>query len=192
MINFQLSFSIEEIKEIMNSQTEWSNKLSNIFYTTDFYPYWCIDVYIINYIVNIIKNQKEKINENVLNKLINVYFTNLFKFIDTYCKSKIIKKISLKEIKKKHIEYFKKYIGEPWDKLLIDILKPEQMSSWDNYSLAITYIFMNIWETDTNNFYEEHKNREENEIIWKEIVEALPNERMTPTKTLERIKIKMV
>ena len=118
------------------------------------------------------------------------------------------------QIKNKFIDYFQKtYQEKTWQDLFNDLTKPETLMTWDNYSLAIIYLitttspissYLSVSNNNSifsltsglptlnsgenvNNF---QTSIEENSWInlWKDIVFSLPNERMTPIQTMEKVK----
>lgn len=123
------------------------------------------------------------------------------------------------EYKNKFVEYFEKtYKDKTWLDLFNDLTKTETMITWDNYSLALTYIiattstissyinvnnnssiFLNPNKSSQEVNNDESKEESETKIngisrenkwikIWKEIILSLPNERMNSLQTMEKIK----
>jgi hypothetical protein len=127
--------------------------LNTVFYTTEIYPYWCVEIYFISVIVNT-KSLKEEpnvkqniVSESEINEIINTFFEKnvLFK-LD-------ILKLEVKSLKEKYVNYFKKFINISWktclDELLFDDINHlKEHSVWDVYSLAVTYLFI----IETHNF----------------------------------------
>ena len=127
--------------------------LNTVFYTTEIYPYWCVEIYFISVIVNT-KSLKEQpnvkqniVSESEINEIINTFFEKnvLFK-LD-------ILKLEVKSLKDKYVNYFKKFINISWktclDELLFDDINHlKEHSVWDVYSLAVTYLFI----IETHNF----------------------------------------
>jgi hypothetical protein len=167
IVNFQFSF---EIKNIIDNPL--INKLTQVFYTTEFYPYWCIEMHVLSHAVQIIKTQKHStiIKEKEMHKIINNYFDKLQHILTKYS-NKQLKNLS--DLKKKQKDFFQKFIGKHWEKILKELLTYDIVSTWDNYSLAMTFILM------SNNLLLLS--------IWKEIIESIPTERMNLIKTLEKI-----
>lgn len=100
------------------------------------------------------------------------------------------------EVKNKFIDYFQKtYQNKTWQELFNDLTETKTIMSWDNYSLAITYIM--ITTTSISSYLSNPNNNSifqislhENPFInlWKEIIFSLPNERMSPIQTIEKLK----
>ena len=121
--------------------------LNTVFYTTEIYPYWCVEIYFISIIVNT-KSLKEEpnikqniVSESEINEIINTFFEKnvLFKIN--------ILKLELESLKAKYMDYFKKFINISWktclDELLFDDINDlKEHSVWDVYSLAVTYLFI--------------------------------------------------
>ena len=157
-------------------------KMEEFFYTDKFYIYWCIDIFIINYIINKVR-KKDKItsgiiSQNDVNIILLEFFTGLKQFIG-----------SIETIKQDIIEYESKiqlflnsFIGKDWEELLVFLFKKELYSSWDNYSLAITYIFI----SNSVHFIEYNTVNSSKLIkLWKSIVFSIPGERKNIDKTIE-------
>ena len=138
IIDFGLSFEISKLLV---------TPLNTIFYTTEIYPYWCVEIYFISVIVNT-KSLKDdsnipenKVSESEINEIINTFFENnlLFK-LD-------ILKLEVKPLKDKYTNYFKKFKNILWktclDELLFDDINHlKDYSVWDVYSLAVTYLII--------------------------------------------------
>jgi hypothetical protein len=100
------------------------------------------------------------------------------------------------EVKNKFIDYFQKtYQNKTWQELFNDLTETKTIMTWDNYSLAITYIM--ITTTSISSYLSNPNNNSifqislhENPFInlWKEIIFSLPNERMSPIQTIEKLK----
>jgi len=138
IIDFGLSFETTQLL---------LKPLNTIFYTTEIYPYWCVEIYFISVIIHT-KPLKDdpKIKENIvseseINEIINTFFEKniLFK-IDNL-------KLEVKSLKDNYIHYFNKFKNILWktclDELLFDDINHlKEYSVWDVYSLAVTYLFI--------------------------------------------------
>ena len=108
------------------------------------------------------------------------------------------------EQKNKFLEYFQtNYKDKTWKELFDDLTNPDRMITWDNYSLAMTYLISttnNVYpknSTFTYKIFPIHSNPENSSIpfgrntkylnmikIWKDIIFALPNERINAMQTI--------
>lgn len=120
LIDFGISF---EMKNYMNA-----------FYTDEFYTYWCIDIYIISYIL-LNKKQNEIVSNERLHSLCKEFVYNLSPKLES-----IIPNFKI-NFYKMFDEYFYKFIDKKWDTVLHDLKRPK---TWDNYGLAITILMLNI------------------------------------------------
>ena len=138
IIDFGLSFETTQLL---------LKPLNTIFYTTEIYPYWCVEIYFISVIIHTKslkddpKNKENIVSESEINEIINTFFEKniLFK-IDNL-------KLEVKSLKDNYIHYFNKFKNILWktclDELLFDDINHlKEYSVWDVYSLAVTYLFI--------------------------------------------------
>jgi serine/threonine protein kinase len=164
---------------------EKSSQLNNYFFRYEpSYEIWCIDIVIINYILNVLKKE-EKSSPIKINVIIEDYIK----------KNKIFEKkeeqqesLFNEEEKNKFRDDLKKeleiYNSETSDKLLETLLTYQK--TWDNYALSIIYLrLLKIHEEDIRkqiaNKYDEYTN------ILKSIILSKPSERKLPEETRENI-----
>ena len=143
--------------------------------------YWCIDIYIISYVVQKVKKEDipKNISKDILASLLDTYFKNMHKNMNSFAFP--MSDDEIRKLKEKHFDFFTPYIGQPWETLIDVLLKPEYYSTWDIYSSAITYmIICRIIDISQYNSQKINNLTE----LWKSIIIALPNER----KTFEQIK----
>ena len=157
----------------------------SVFYTEEFYLYWCIDIYIISYVVQ--KVRKEDIPKNVSNDILAILLDTYFKKMQNDINKYAIPMgdDEIRNLKERHYDFLKSYIGQPWETLVEALLKPEYYSTWDIYSSAITYMIIcrKIEITQYNS-------QIINKLIglWKSIIIALPNERKSFAQIKEDMK----
>lgn len=169
-------------------------QLLTYFYTADYYIYWCIDIFIISYIVQIVRNKLDNtltniITEENINNLIKNFIEKkeqeqqkqqqkqgLKNYLNT---PSIQQDIDDFEIKIKN--FLNTFIGKDWEELFNFLFKKEIYSTWDNYSLAMTYYFI----SDSIHFIEYENNVSKQLIqLWKSIIFAIPGERKTIEETI--------
>jgi len=164
---------------------EKSSQLNNYFFKYEpSYEIWCIDITIINYILNVLK-KKEISSPTKINIIIEDY----------------IKKNKIFEKKEEQQEYlfneeeknkfkddlekeFEIYSSQTWDNLLETLLTYQK--TWDNYALSIIYLrLLKINEEDIRkqiaNKYDEYTK------ILKSIILSKPSERKLPEETRQNI-----
>jgi len=164
---------------------EKSSQLNKYFFKYEpSYEIWCIDIVIINYILNVLK--KEEISSPIK---INVIIEDYIK------KNKIFEK---KEEQQEHLfneeeknkfrddlkKEFEIYNSETSENLLETLLTYQK--TWDNYALSIIYLrLLKIHEEDLRkqiaNKYDEYTN------ILKSIILSKPSERKLPEETKQNI-----
>lgn len=129
LIDFGNSFIATDIKTNENRKKN--------FYTPKFYLYWTIEIHIFSYIADL-KNYEDKIKEEEINSVIDEYINNLKKVHKE--NSMYISITELNEFDNKLKEFFKPYIGEPWEKIFTDLFVPEVYKTFDLYSISITFL----------------------------------------------------
>jgi len=213
--------SIEK-KDIMKKQSAIVSQ-AKIFSSVEFYLYHCIDIYIIKYIISTLKiniedqteNQpkdketlsSDKIDIKILKTLIDTFFKNLeqsfeqygiFIFQNDHVKSEEPQKTTttneMQEKKQLFVDYFvSSYINKTWDDLYNDLTDKQNVNTWDNYSLAITFIIICRTYINTSSSLLTLQNNcllnhDDNIMLMcKDIIFTLPNERNTLAETYSRI-----
>jgi serine/threonine protein kinase len=139
---------------------------TDAFYTDEYYTYWCIDIYIISYIL-LNKMQNEIVFESKLTEIRKTFIHKLSKSLSTFIVDFEPK------FNKMFDDYFNKFIDRKWETVLYDLKRPK---TWDNYSLAITLLMFNIHFSSTQLL-----------DICEEIVLSPPNLRPTCADTIKRL-----
>jgi serine/threonine protein kinase len=183
ILNIFTQNTIEKTSE--KNTEEKSSQLNKYFFKYEpSYEIWCIDIVIINYILNVLK--KEEISSPIK---INVIIEDYIK------KNKIFEKkeeqqeyLFNEEEKNKFRDDLKKefeiYNSQTWENLLETLLTYQK--TWDNYALSIIYLrLLKIHEEDVRkqiaNKYDEYTN------ILKSIILSKPSERKLPEETRQNI-----
>lgn len=166
--------TIEKTKE-----NEKTSQLKRYFFKYEpRYEVWCIDIIIINYILNILKKEEIPLPKP----------ENIIKLIEDYIKNnKIFEKIKEEEkdiFKKDLIEELTKDSFKTWENLLETLLTYQK--TWDNYGLSIVYLkLLKIHEEyirkQMGEKYDEYIN------ILKLIILSKPSERRLPEETMQNI-----
>jgi serine/threonine protein kinase len=153
-------------------------KVFYIYYNE--YAPWCIEIIIESYISNelddVRRNQPATIAE--MTTLIDEYFD----------KNMGIKTLLSEEertkLRQKMMDFFTAYDNKPWQTIYTELLK--YRNSWDNYGMAIIYLFLfeNLeltkYESDFS-FLRDYKQ------LLKAIMMSSPSERMLPKDTISEI-----
>ena len=171
IIDFNISFNIKDAKD--------KNRQKEIFYTNDFYFYWGIDIFIISNIINGQTDINSFATKEKITKFIDDFFEDFTKHIKILGVTKIIDDNEIKINRDKFVNYFvEKYSQFPLKKMLDDLTEPKIIKTWDNYSLALTYIkILSVLPKGILNETEEQK--------IKSIVFSLPHERPSAQETLD-------
>jgi serine/threonine protein kinase len=164
---------------------EKSSQLNKYFFKYESnYEVWCIDIVIINYILNVLN--KEEISSPIkINVIIEDYIKNNRIFEK---KEEQQEYLFNDEEKNKFRDDLKKEFPEDssqtWEDLLTILLTYQK--TWDNYALSIIYLrLLKIHEQDIRkqiaNKYDEYTN------ILKSIILSKPSERKLPEETRQNI-----
>jgi serine/threonine protein kinase len=132
IIDFGLSLNIETANESTHA---------NMFYTPEFYPYWCIDTFILSYIVQVVRKSNDKtVTEETAHTLVTEYMKEFKLFVSSQT-------IPFTEDEKmsfgnKWIEYLKTYVNRPWEDVFNALFVEKNYISWDTYSAAMTFMII--------------------------------------------------
>jgi hypothetical protein len=130
IIDFGISF--------FSSQVTLENR-SRVFYVYEFYPYWCIDIYILSYIAQK-KNKTNIVTKDELTQIFHSFFEKFKKYMESH--SILITEDEETTFKTKYDNYFKQFTDAlyTWESLYNKLYVPKNYKTWDNYSIAITYL----------------------------------------------------
>lgn len=188
IIDFGLTFDIEELKAAEKNDKETYNEMiDKIFFNPEAeYPYWCFDIFVINYAINeILFNKKTRkiidmpVNVQELERCANIYFESNRGMITLLTEEERM------NMKGQYLKYLKE-ISNQNDKMkinstmwmsVIDKLL-DNAKTWDIYGLVIAYLEM--FETlklkelkENNNFLQLFYNQ------LKEYIKKYPTERIS-------------
>lgn len=163
IIDFGLSSDITQLLENMTQPTK-----THFFADYYAYDFWCIDVFIM---ANI-EQQKQFYRQSIvtkqsLDKLLHDFKTPFFNFFLT--------DQEIRAFERDYYIYFSKYANnnQTWQELFTDL--SQFYKSWDNYSLAMCYLYICKNRTnDTNPKLQEYI------ALLKTIILSMPNKRATP------------
>lgn len=154
IIDFGISYKISDLGD--------ETKERKIFYTTKFYPYWCIHIYLLCVVgvadvpstgptsssstttssgptTSTGTTSTLVLSEEYLVKVYESYVTEFKKFAEETQIIRIITEADLQKHKESYWEYMRPYIGKSWTHDLRPALLKTHLH-WDKYSLAIMYM----------------------------------------------------
>ena len=191
IIDFGLTFNIEEMKDAEKNDKETYNEMLDlIFFNPEAeYPYWCFDIFVINYAINeILFNKKTRaivdmpINIQELEKCASIYFDSNRGMTTLLTEEE---KVNLKN---QYLKYLKEISNQDdqmkinsttWLSVISKLL--DNAKTWDIYGLVIAYLEM--FETlklnemkENNNFLQSFYNE------LKEYIKKYPIERISASK----------
>jgi len=181
---FTQNTNTEKTAEEINT-SEKNSQLNNYFFKYEpSYEIWCIDIVIINYILNVLK--KEEISSSIK---INVIIEDYIKKNRIFEKKEEQQESLFNEEEKKKFKddlekEFEIYNSKTSEKLLETLLTYQK--TWDNYALSIVYLrLLKIHEEDIRkqiaNKYDEYTK------ILKSVILSKPSERKLPEETRQNI-----
>jgi serine/threonine protein kinase len=175
LIDFGLSNNIKDLNQAADIDYK------NVFISDDNYPFWCMDIFIISQIVQGELKIDTPMTIKILNKIFvkfeNPFFTSLFKYQD------------LQDFKLNYYTYFSKYAETlNWKEFMEQqLLTEKNYASWDNYSLAVTFLY--ILKREQLLIYDKTNEALDKYIkLLKDIIFAMPNERKNMNETITEIK----
>ena len=168
----------------------------NVFFSyTDTYPSWCLDIVMINYMVNNSKNadikqkninawRDEKASVESTEEVINKYIENNQGIIDVLTKEEKAKyKVDM-------IAYYKPLVeggmmniptrGNVYDEII------KYHKSWDNYGVAITFLML-LHDLKLQEHVNSIPFMKEYTSIMKEIILSAPDKRPTAGETIKKM-----
>lgn len=140
IIDFGLSFRIDELTP---------ENVNTAFFILDTYSYWSIDIIIMNYItqkVGIQNAKSAKISLRELEEILDIFIYGVENPKEKKIMNDIFNNnmIDTKEIQnlftKNYKSYYKSMENETWMSLYEKTV--ENYSTWDNYSIAVIYLFI--------------------------------------------------
>jgi serine/threonine protein kinase len=151
IIDFGLSIIPAEIKRLNTYES-----YSSAFYIFHIYQFWCIEIFIISYIIN--KNcpielkqsnnlsqnrspatiEPKVVTEEKMKELIDLFISTNELFDSN--KSGIFTLKEPADFKTNLVSHFTKYYGKTWKYLLDELFQEINYSTWDNYSLSVVYL----------------------------------------------------
>ena len=179
---FTQNTNTEKTTEKINTE-EKSSQLTRYFFRYEpSYECWCIDIVIINYILNILKKEEIllKIKPEDITKIIEDYI----KKNTIFNKDNEIKDENKEKFKKDLIQEFTKESSQTWENLLKILLTYQK--TWDNYALSIVYFkLLKIHEEDIRKQIREKY--DEYMKILNLVILSKPNERKLPEETRQQL-----
>lgn len=165
------------------------------FYVMDTYSYWCIDILICNYIFQIITYENAHKSNITKNELEVIYDTFIYGQDKSDEPSNYLFTLSnipesvYADFKQRYMEYFHRYIGNPWFELYEHLI--DFSDTWDNYSLSMVYLIqMDEWKQNASRV-----SHSENMSLYLKLLEtvvlSMPNERPKLADTIVRVKTMM-
>ena len=144
-----------------------------VFYTKEFYPVWCIDIYLLSHIVQTNPPPTAQIIAEDFSQLFEQFYTELNKMIPILPEEH-------QSILKNFENTFQPFIGKTWESLYEYLYKPNIYETWDHYSLCVTFLMM-LHEINKTSHFHLIKNATIQQYIklWKSVVYAMPNARVS-------------
>ena len=156
---------------------------SNDWWEDSFFEYapnygpWCIDICMINYIVNEVRDWQKK--PATINELRNM----IREFIDENKGIQDMLQPNERDLlRNQYIKYFAKFDQLPWTTVLDELLK--YRSTWDNYGLALMYLY--VWKT--LGIYSSTPKLQTYKQLLMDILKSNPDTRPAPPATMSSIK----
>jgi serine/threonine protein kinase len=161
----------------------------NIFYVYDTYTYWCIDIMMCNYIFQVITYERSRELHVTKEELDKIYEDFIYGVDRKSTPDNDTFNIHIRPIdptyKSKYDAYFEQFLHKSWFFMYEHLIRFR--STWDNYSLAISYLVMldDIYmEMPGDITKKDHRYAE----LLSKIVYSMPNERPSIPDTIQQVK----
>jgi hypothetical protein len=155
--------------------------MRHIFVSYDTYDYWCIDIYILSNIgSNTILKPHSEVSEGHIKAILRGFITPHFLAI-----------LSVDEVfqfKQNIKSYFSQFIEHKRTWMDVFRVLIQNYSKWDNYSLAMTYLYNYLKTKPTKNGEQIPSEIQEYLSILRNIVTAMPDKRPLPQETQKAIR----
>ena len=188
IIDFGLSFYIPDlIKRPAQNR--------HVFYTYNTYTYWCVDVFICNYIFQVVTYERSKtmtVTQDELNTLCRgfVYGTDP---ASTQIENYVFRLTNMEdrrlEFERQFQAFMSPFLGKTWWEVYTRLMT--YWNTWDHYSLAVVYLLiLDDWKTEHPERYNMAvlRERESRYIdMLQTIVYSMPDKRPGIEETLKRI-----
>jgi serine/threonine protein kinase len=181
IIDFGLSREITPLLAPNFSPLKSEKLLRHTFVSYDTYDYWCIDIYILSNIgSNTILKPHSEVSEGHIKLILRGFITPNF--------LAILSADEVFQFKQNTKAYFSQFIEHkrPW----MDVFRVliQNYSKWDNYSLAMTYLYNYLKTKPTKNGEQIPAEIKEYLSILRNIVTAMPDKRPLPQETQKAIR----
>jgi len=180
IIDFGLSIDMHKLS---------AHTYRNAFYVYDTYTYWCIDIMMCNYIFQVITYERSHKLTVTKEELDTIYDDFMYSVDRKSTPDNDVFNIGIKPIdtthRKRYDAYFERFLHKSWFSMYEHLIHFHP--TWDNYSLAISYLVMldDIHMEKPDIFSE--KDHQFAELLSK-IVYAMPNERPSISDTIKQVK----
>lgn len=144
LIDYGISVVIEKL--LKGAETMDLHELQNIFYTKKYYPYWCIDIFMISQFLHHDYDDSKNItnkNEYLAQPTTTVTQTFVDNTIKMYMEQ--FKEIFPNEeiqagMHKHYYEFFAQFVNKSWHEIVKACVSQKWYETWDYFSLCVTYL----------------------------------------------------
>ena len=163
IIDYGITVMIEDLTIAVVTMSQ--KHLEDIFYTNQYYYYWCIDIFVISQFLyeNRTATAPQVITESMMKNVLNLYMQNYIKNHKPTTEESTV-------LYEKYWEFYSPFVGKPWTDIVKKCMEQKWYQTWDYYSLCISYL--NIYTSLSNRrvYLKENKRMQEMVDKWKNAV----------------------
>lgn len=143
LIDYGISVVIDKLLNGVNAMD--LRELQDIFYTKKYYPYWCIDIFIISQFLHHDYDEFKNItieNEYLVRPTTVVTQTFIDNTIKMYMEqfNEIFPNEEIQSrMRKNYSEFYSQFVNKSWHEILKTCVSQKWYESWDYFSLCVTY-----------------------------------------------------
>jgi serine/threonine protein kinase len=181
IIDFGLSRELTPLLAPNFSPLKSERLMRHTFVSYDTYDYWCIDIYILSNIgSNTILKPHSEVSEGHIKLILRGFITPNF--------LAILSADEVFQFKQNTKAYFSQFIEQKRTWMDVFRVLIQNYSKWDNYSLAMTYLYNYLKTKPTKTVEQIPEEIQKYLSILRNIVTAMPDNRPLPQETQSAIR----
>jgi hypothetical protein len=146
LIDFGLSFSIADVVKAPHQNRR-------VFYTYNTYTYWCIEIFLCNYLFQVITYERAKTMTVTSEEVDTLYRGFIYgtdstsTHMDNYVFTLSDTEEQQLEFERQYHAFMKPFVNQPWWSVYTQLI--QYWKTWDHYSLAVVYLcILDEWKKE--------------------------------------------
>ena len=164
IIDYGITVMIEDLT--IGVETMSQTQLRDIFYTDQYYFYWCIEIFVISQFLYNSSSQSDSpvsgstITEEAMKNVIKLYMENYLKNHETSSEESTV-------LYENYWGFYSQFVGKHWTDILKMCMEQKWYQTWDYYSLCISYLKMYTSLSNRRSYLKNNKKVQEMVLKWK-------------------------